>query len=152
MTELKLIYSGKVRDIYDAGDGNLLFVASDRLSVFDVVLAETVPEKGRALTAISAFWFDELAGVLEEFDLRDVYIKGTPRPDFLPRRPALTYWISSGEGLNFSPRVRCRYSRMCRRVSRPTRSTSSNGPMGWLSPSLSALSISAAEAIPSCSM
>ena len=64
MTELKHIYSGKVRDLYDAGDGNLLFVASDRLSVFDVVLAETVPEKGRALTAISAFWFDELAGVL----------------------------------------------------------------------------------------
>jgi len=36
-TELKHVYSGKVRDIYDAGDGNLLFVASDRLSVFDVV-------------------------------------------------------------------------------------------------------------------
>jgi phosphoribosylaminoimidazole-succinocarboxamide synthase len=64
MTELKHIYRGKVRDIYDAGDGNLLFVASDRLSVFDVVLGETVPDKGRALTAISAFWFDELAGVL----------------------------------------------------------------------------------------
>src|SRR5207244_11248019 len=62
--ELKHVYRGKVRDIYDAGDGNLLFVASDRLSVFDVVLGETVPEKGRALTAISAFWFDELAGVL----------------------------------------------------------------------------------------
>jgi len=58
------VYSGKVRDIYDAGDGNLLFVASDRLSVFDVVLGETVPDKGRVLTAMSAFWFDELAGVL----------------------------------------------------------------------------------------
>jgi phosphoribosylaminoimidazole-succinocarboxamide synthase len=58
VTELKHVYSGKVRDVYDAGDGNLLFVASDRLSVFDVVLGETVPEKGRALTAISAFWFD----------------------------------------------------------------------------------------------
>jgi phosphoribosylaminoimidazole-succinocarboxamide synthase len=64
MTELKHLYRGKVRDIYDAGDGKLLFVASDRLSVFDVVLGETVPDKGRALTAISAFWFDELAGVL----------------------------------------------------------------------------------------
>ncbi len=64
VTELKHVYSGKVRDIYDAGAGNLLLVASDRLSVFDVVLGETVPEKGRALTAISAFWFDELAGVL----------------------------------------------------------------------------------------
>src|SRR4051812_20556062 len=68
----------------------------------------------------------------------------TPRPDLRPRRPALTYWINSGEGLNFSPNVRCRYSRMCRRVSRPTRSTNSNGPIGWLRPSFKALSISAA--------
>lgn len=64
MTDLKHIYSGKVRDIYDAGDGLLLFVASDRLSVFDVVLGETVPDKGRVLTAMSTFWFDELSGVL----------------------------------------------------------------------------------------
>jgi phosphoribosylaminoimidazole-succinocarboxamide synthase len=56
--------AGKVRDIYDAGDGLLLFVASDRLSVFDVVLDETVPDKGRVLTAMSTFWFDELADVL----------------------------------------------------------------------------------------
>lgn len=61
---MKHIYSGKVRDIYDAGDGNLLFVASDRLSVFDVVLGETVPDKGRVLTAMSTFWFDELSDVL----------------------------------------------------------------------------------------
>jgi phosphoribosylaminoimidazole-succinocarboxamide synthase len=58
------VYSGKVRDLYDAGDGLLLFVASDRLSVFDVVLGETVPDKGRVLTATSTFWFEELAGVL----------------------------------------------------------------------------------------
>jgi phosphoribosylaminoimidazole-succinocarboxamide synthase len=64
VTEPKHIYSGKVRDIYDAGDGLLLFVASDRLSVFDVVLGEPVPDKGRILTATSTFWFDELAGVL----------------------------------------------------------------------------------------
>jgi phosphoribosylaminoimidazole-succinocarboxamide synthase len=61
---VKHIYSGKVRDIYDAGDGLLLFVASDRLSVFDVVLGEPVPDKGRILTATSTFWFEELAGVL----------------------------------------------------------------------------------------
>ncbi len=61
---MKHLYSGKVRDIYDAGDGLLLFVASDRLSVFDVVLGETVPDKGRVLTAMSSFWFDELSGVL----------------------------------------------------------------------------------------
>ncbi|HYD09856.1 MAG TPA: phosphoribosylaminoimidazolesuccinocarboxamide synthase [Acidimicrobiales bacterium] len=64
MSDLKHVYAGKVRDLYDAGDDLLLFVASDRLSVFDVVLGETVPNKGRALTAISSFWFDELAGVL----------------------------------------------------------------------------------------
>ncbi len=61
---MKHLYSGKVRDIYDAGDELLLFVASDRLSVFDVVLGEPVPDKGRILTATSTFWFDELAGVL----------------------------------------------------------------------------------------
>ena len=61
---MKHLYSGKVRDIYDAGDGLLLFVASDRLSVFDVVLGETVPDKGRVLTAMSNFWFDELSDVV----------------------------------------------------------------------------------------
>lgn len=61
---MKHRYSGKVRDIYEADDGLLLFVASDRLSVFDVVLGETVPDKGRILTATSTFWFDELGDVL----------------------------------------------------------------------------------------
>jgi len=60
---LEHIYSGKVRDVYDAGDGNLLFVASDRISAFDVVMAEPVPDKGRVLTAITAFWLDLLADV-----------------------------------------------------------------------------------------
>jgi len=52
------IYSGKVRDVYDAGDDRLLFVASDRMSAFDVVMAEPIPDKGRVLTAISSFWFE----------------------------------------------------------------------------------------------
>ena len=62
---LPLVYRGKVRDLYDAGDGRLLMVASDRLSAFDVVMAEPVPDKGRVLTAMSAFWFEllgDLAG------------------------------------------------------------------------------------------
>ena len=54
------LYSGKVRDIYDAGDDRLLLVTSDRLSAFDVVLAEPIPDKGRVLTAMSAFWFEQL--------------------------------------------------------------------------------------------
>jgi phosphoribosylaminoimidazole-succinocarboxamide synthase len=58
------LYSGKVRDIYDAGDDRLLLVTSDRLSAFDVVMAEPIPDKGRVLTAMSAFWFEHLADVV----------------------------------------------------------------------------------------
>src|SRR3954449_12707172 len=58
------IYSGKVRDVYDAGDGNLLFVASDRMSAFDVVMAEPIPDKGRVLTAMTAFWLEQLDDVV----------------------------------------------------------------------------------------
>src|SRR3954451_2316603 len=57
------LYSGKVRDIYDAGDGRLLMVTSDRISAFDVVMAEPVPSKGRVLTAMTAFWLSHLADV-----------------------------------------------------------------------------------------
>ena len=60
---LEHLYSGKVRDIYDAGDGRLLFVASDRVSAFDVVMAEPVPDKGRVLTAMTTFWLEHLADV-----------------------------------------------------------------------------------------
>lgn len=59
-----LLYSGKVRDIYDGGDGHLLMVTSDRISAFDVVMAEPVPDKGRVLTAMSAFWFETFADVV----------------------------------------------------------------------------------------
>jgi phosphoribosylaminoimidazole-succinocarboxamide synthase len=57
-------YSGKVRDIYDVGDGLMLMVTSDRISAFDVVMDEPVPDKGRVLTAMSAFWFDKFDGVV----------------------------------------------------------------------------------------
>jgi phosphoribosylaminoimidazole-succinocarboxamide synthase len=59
--ELPLVHSGKVRDLYDVGGGLLLMVASDRVSAFDVVFVEPVPDKGRVLTAMSAFWYGELA-------------------------------------------------------------------------------------------
>ncbi len=61
---LPLVHRGKVRDLFDAGDDRLLMVATDRLSAFDVVMAEAVPDKGRVLTAMSVFWFDELADVI----------------------------------------------------------------------------------------
>ncbi|MPM72183.1 Phosphoribosylaminoimidazole-succinocarboxamide synthase [bioreactor metagenome] len=60
--DLKLINRGKVRDIYDLGD-SLLFVASDRLSAFDVVLPNGIPNKGKVLTQISLFWFEFLKGI-----------------------------------------------------------------------------------------
>lgn len=53
-----LLRSGKVRDIYDAGEA-LLLVASDRLSAFDVVLPTRIPDKGKILTSISKYWFDQ---------------------------------------------------------------------------------------------
>ncbi|WP_397378666.1 phosphoribosylaminoimidazolesuccinocarboxamide synthase [Pseudomonas sp.] len=57
---LKKIYSGKVRDLYEIDDKRMLMVATDRLSAFDVILSEPIPDKGKILTAISNFWFDKL--------------------------------------------------------------------------------------------
>jgi len=64
MIDLPHLYSGKVRDLYDAGPDRILLVASDRVSVFDVVLPDPIPDKGRVLTAISSFWFDITADLL----------------------------------------------------------------------------------------
>jgi phosphoribosylaminoimidazole-succinocarboxamide synthase len=66
MTDLGLphVSSGKVRDIYAVDDDRLLMVTSDRISAFDVVMAEPIPEKGRVLTAMSAFWFGLLGDVV----------------------------------------------------------------------------------------
>src|SRR5271166_6201679 len=58
--DLKLFASGKVRDLYQVGDDHLLFVATDRISAFDYVLATGIPQKGRVLTQLSLFWFDFL--------------------------------------------------------------------------------------------
>jgi phosphoribosylaminoimidazole-succinocarboxamide synthase len=62
--ELKLHASGKVRDVYEIGDKQLLFVASDRISAFDYVLATGIPQKGSVLNQISLFWFDFLADIV----------------------------------------------------------------------------------------
>lgn len=59
IAEYPLFRRGKVRDIYDLGD-RLLFIASDRISAFDVVMPNPIPGKGRVLTAMSLFWFDLL--------------------------------------------------------------------------------------------
>jgi phosphoribosylaminoimidazole-succinocarboxamide synthase len=62
--ELKLHASGKVRDVYNLDAEHLLFVATDRISAFDYVLATGIPHKGRVLTQISLFWFDFLRDVV----------------------------------------------------------------------------------------
>ena len=62
--DLPPLHSGKVRDLYDAGDGRLLMVASDRVSAFDVIMAEPIAEKGRVLTAMTCFWFEDMADVV----------------------------------------------------------------------------------------
>ncbi len=62
--ELKLHASGKVRDVYNLDSDHLLFVATDRISAFDYVLASGIPHKGRVLTQISLFWFEFLRDVV----------------------------------------------------------------------------------------
>src|SRR5450755_882979 len=61
---LPRIGRGKVRDIYAVGDDRLLLLTTDRISAFDVVMAETIPMKGAVLTQISAYWFNALEGVV----------------------------------------------------------------------------------------
>lgn len=58
------LYSGKVRDLYEDAAGQLLLVASDRISAFDHVLASTIPDKGRILTAMSLWWFERLSDLV----------------------------------------------------------------------------------------
>src|ERR1700716_912573 len=60
---LPRIGRGKVRDIYNAGDDRLLLVTTDRISAFDVVMAETIPMTGAGLTQLSAWWSKQLGGV-----------------------------------------------------------------------------------------
>jgi phosphoribosylaminoimidazole-succinocarboxamide synthase len=62
--DLPLHASGKVRDVYSVGDQQLLFVATDRISAFDYILATGIPHKGRVLSQISLFWFDYLADIV----------------------------------------------------------------------------------------
>jgi phosphoribosylaminoimidazole-succinocarboxamide synthase len=62
--DLPQLYSGKVRELYDAGDDRLLMVASNRVSAFDVIMAEPIRHKGRVLTAMTCFWCDEMADIV----------------------------------------------------------------------------------------
>jgi len=64
MSEAVHVASGKVREIFALGDDRLLLVASDRISTFDVVLPTAIPDKGRVLTGLSAFWFSRTTHVV----------------------------------------------------------------------------------------
>ncbi|HVH09350.1 MAG TPA: phosphoribosylaminoimidazolesuccinocarboxamide synthase [Gemmatimonadales bacterium] len=80
---LPLVRRGKVREVYEVDRETLLLVASDRVSAFDVVLGEAVPDKGAVLTQLSAFWFERLAAVIPSHFL-------TTDPDeIVAREPAL---------------------------------------------------------------
>ena len=63
--DLNLITRGKVRDLYDIDDEHVLFVASDRISAFDVIMKNGIPGKGKVLTQLSIFWFDILSDICE---------------------------------------------------------------------------------------
>ncbi len=74
---LPLLGRGKVRDIFDLGE-HLLIVASDRISAFDVVMRDPIPDKGKILTHLSGFWFGRIA------DLAPTHLVGTEVADFPP--------------------------------------------------------------------
>jgi phosphoribosylaminoimidazole-succinocarboxamide synthase len=61
---LRFLHRGKVRDLYAVGEDKLLVIQSDRLSAFDVILPDPIPDKGRVLTALSFFWFKRLGHIL----------------------------------------------------------------------------------------
>ena len=72
--DLELLAKGKVRDIYDLNDNHLLIVTTDRLSAYDVVMSEPVPNKGRILTGISNFWFKMMEDIIPNH-LTDIAIE-----------------------------------------------------------------------------
>lgn len=87
--DIKPDAQGKVRDIYDLGD-SLLLVATDRISAFDYILPDTIPNKGIVLTQLSCFWFKLLEGVVENHlissDVADLPAKFKPYADYLRGR------------------------------------------------------------------
>jgi phosphoribosylaminoimidazole-succinocarboxamide synthase len=89
---LKLVNRGKVRDIYDLGDA-LLMVTSDRISAFDVIMNEPIPDKGKVLTQISKFWFSQMEDIIPNHiistDVADFPAVCQPYADILSGRSML---------------------------------------------------------------
>ena len=63
MSDARHVGSGKVRELYEVGDDRLLLVASDRVSAYDVVLPQAIPDKGKVLTGLSHYWFEVTEGI-----------------------------------------------------------------------------------------
>jgi phosphoribosylaminoimidazole-succinocarboxamide synthase len=89
MPGLPLVARGKVREVYDAGSGRLLLVASDRISAYDHVLPTPIPDKGRVLTALSVWWFDQLAPVLSAAGASHHLVSATDVPEDVAGRAML---------------------------------------------------------------
>jgi len=89
ISSLQRVHQGKVRDIYDVDAEHLLFVATDRLSAFDVVLTEPIPFKGEVLTRISEFWFERTASItpnhLSRLRVEDVVSDAAERAQLIGR-------------------------------------------------------------------
>ncbi len=105
-SNIKLLKRGKVRDIYDLGD-KLLMVATDRMSAFDVVMTEPIPEKGKILTQISLFWFDIIKPLIQNHvissDVRDYPSDCRQYSDILDKRSMLVKKTEAS-----SCRMRCK--------------------------------------------
>ena len=78
--DLPLVARGKVREVFDAGQGRLLLVASDRISAYDHVLPTPIPDKGAVLTRLSVWWFEQLADVLAAHGATHHLISATDVP------------------------------------------------------------------------
>ena len=93
-TAARLHGQGKVRDIYDVGDDRVLLVATDRISAFDVVLPNPIPDKGRVLTGLTLFWLERTTDVVLN------HLASADRRDFPERNPALAHSTSTSPGTN----------------------------------------------------
>ncbi len=89
MPDLPLVARGKVREVYDAGDDRLLLVASDRISAYDAVLPTPILDKGRVLTALSVWWFEQLAPLLAEHGASHHLLSATDVPADVAGRAVL---------------------------------------------------------------
>ena len=89
ITDLKLFNKGKVSEIYEFGSDKLLIVTSDRISAFDVIMGQPVPEKGKILSTISNFWFKKFESIVKNH-----LISTEPEKDF----PELAKWKDQLEG------------------------------------------------------